>query len=146
MKDTRNSVNVENLKPIASVKELQDSTVSMRDSMEEMASEQEEYPAAEEAGVPQEAVPEVSAEEEETAAGDRTAEAAEEIARQIRLRDLGGIIIIDFIDMVESENKNKVLEHMAECVKQDRTKVQVVEMSKLCLLEMTRKPIFGRKI
>ena len=72
--------------------------------------------------------------------------AAEEIARQIRLRDLGGIIIIDFIDMVESENKNKVLEHMAECVKQDRTKVQVVEMSKLCLLEMTRKPIFGRKI
>ena len=73
-------------------------------------------------------------------------EAAEEIARQIRLRDLGGIIIIDFIDMVESENKNKVLEHMAECVKQDRTKVQVVEMSKLCLLEMTRKPIFGRKI
>ena len=49
------------------------------DSMEEMASEQEEYPVAEEAGVPQEAAPEVSAEEEETDAGDRTAEAAEEI-------------------------------------------------------------------
>jgi ribonuclease G len=73
-------------------------------------------------------------------------EATEEIAKQIRLRDLGGIIIIDYIDMLEQESKKKVLEHMTECIKKDRTKVQVVEMSKLCLLEMTRKPIFGRKI
>ena len=73
-------------------------------------------------------------------------EATEEIARQIRLRDLGGIIIIDYIDMVEEKNKQAVMKHMEECMKKDRSKVQVVEISKLCLLEMTRKPIFGRKI
>lgn len=73
-------------------------------------------------------------------------EATEEIAKQIRLRDLGGIIIIDYIDMVEEKNKQKVMDHMKECIKKDRSKIQVVEISKLCLLEMTRKPIFGRKI
>ena len=73
-------------------------------------------------------------------------EATEEIAKQIRLRDLGGIIIIDYIDMVEEANKKKVMDYMKECTKKDRSKVQVVEISKLCLLEMTRKPIFGRKI
>ena len=73
-------------------------------------------------------------------------EATEEIAKQIRLRDLGGIIIIDYIDMVEEANKQKVMDYMKECIKKDRSKVQVVEISKLCLLEMTRKPVFGRKI
>ena len=73
-------------------------------------------------------------------------EATEEIAKQIRLRDLGGIIIIDYIDMVEESNKQKVMDYMKECIKKDRSKVQVVEISKLCLLEMTRKPVFGRKI
>ena len=73
-------------------------------------------------------------------------EATKEIARQIRLRDLGGIIVIDYIDMVEEKSKQKVIDCMNECLKRDRSKVQVVEISKLCLLEMTRKPIFGRKI
>ena len=57
-------------------------------------------------------------------------EATEEIAKQIRLRDLGGIIIIDYIDMVEEANKQKVMDYMKECIKKDRSKVQVVEISK----------------
>ena len=76
------------------------------DSMEEMASEQEEYPAVEKAGVPQEAVPEVSAEEEETAAGDRTAEAAEEIvegeAEELMAGDTSGWLS-DYSYSVESD-------------------------------------------
>ena len=73
-------------------------------------------------------------------------EATKEIARQIRLRDLGGIIVIDYIDMIEEQSKQKVIDCMNESIKKDRSKIQVVEISKLCLLEMTRKPIFGRKL
>jgi ribonuclease G len=66
-------------------------------------------------------------------------EAAKEIARQLRLRDIGGIIIIDFIDMIEPENQEAVLEHFEEALKQDRTKSNVVGLTSLGLIEMTRK-------
>jgi len=71
-------------------------------------------------------------------------EAAEEIARQMRLKDLGGIIVVDFIDMKEAEDRKNVKEIMQEAVKLDRTKVQVMDFTKLGLLEITRKPIFGK--
>lgn len=66
-------------------------------------------------------------------------EAAVEIAKQIRLRDLGGIIIIDFIDMEREENKGKVLSAFREALKGDRSRTNVVTYSKLGLVEMTRK-------
>lgn len=66
-------------------------------------------------------------------------EAAVEIAKQIRLRDLGGIIIIDFIDMEREENKGKVLSAFREALKDDRSRTNVVTYSKLGLVEMTRK-------
>lgn len=66
-------------------------------------------------------------------------EAAEEIARQIRLRDIGGIIIIDLIDMDREEHKQAVLETLAEKLKQDRTKTNVLGFTGLGLVEMTRK-------
>lgn len=71
-------------------------------------------------------------------------EATKEIARQIRLRDIGGIIIIDYIDMDKEEDKNAVKEAMNIEIKKDRSKVQVLEFTKLGLLEMTRKHILGR--
>ena len=71
-------------------------------------------------------------------------EAAEEIAKQIRLRDLGGIIIVDFIDMEQPEDREKIKTKMCELLKNDRTKVQVVEFTKLGLLEITRKHILGK--
>lgn len=71
-------------------------------------------------------------------------EAAEEIAKQMRLRDLGGIIIIDFIDMEKEENRSKIKEVMREALKKDRSKVQIVEFTKLGLLELTRKNIFKK--
>lgn len=71
-------------------------------------------------------------------------QAGKEIAKQIRLRDIGGIIIIDFIDMLEEDDRNKLREYMIECFKKDRSKVQVMEFTKLGLLEVTRKHIFGR--
>lgn len=80
----------------------------------------------------------------ETSALEVNLEAVDEIAKQMRLRDLGGIIIVDCIDMVNPESKQKVIDEMNKKIKDDRTKVQVTEMSKLCLLELTRKPIFGR--
>lgn len=66
-------------------------------------------------------------------------EAAAEVARQLRLRNLGGIIIVDFIDMEISVNKAKVLEALEEAVKKDRTRVTVLGMTQLGLIEMTRK-------
>ncbi|MEW6088047.1 MAG: Rne/Rng family ribonuclease [bacterium] len=66
-------------------------------------------------------------------------EAAVEIAKQIRLRDLGGIIILDFIDMEKEENKNKVLATFREALKNDRSRTNVVAYGKLGLIEMTRK-------
>lgn len=68
-------------------------------------------------------------------------EAAEEIARQIRLRDIGGIIIIDFIDMTIEEHRQKVLSKLNESIKQDRTKTYVLGLTSLGLVEMTRKKV-----
>ena len=66
-------------------------------------------------------------------------EATIEIARQLRLRDIGGIIIIDYIDMQSKENERKIVELFEENLKKDRSKTQIVGFSKLNLLEMTRK-------
>lgn len=66
-------------------------------------------------------------------------EATIEIARQLRLRDIGGIIIIDYIDMKDKENEEKIIELFRENLKNDRSKTQIVGFSKLNLLEMTRK-------
>ena len=71
-------------------------------------------------------------------------EASKEIAKQVRLRDMGGIIIVDFIDMLEETDRNKIRDYIIECFKNDRSKVQVLEFTKLGLLEITRKHIFGR--
>jgi ribonuclease E len=68
-------------------------------------------------------------------------EAAEEIARQLRLRDLGGIIVIDFIDMVLESNREAVLRRLIECLGRDRTKHQVAEVTSLGLVQMTRKRV-----
>lgn len=72
-------------------------------------------------------------------------EAAKEIAKQLRLRDIGGIIVIDFIDLQEDENKNRLLDCFVEETKKDRAKVQVEGFSKLNLLELTRKQIYGKE-
>lgn len=72
-------------------------------------------------------------------------EAAKEIAKQLRLRDIGGIIIIDFIDMQEDISKTKLLNCFVEETKKDRAKVQVERFSKLNLLELTRKQMYGKE-
>ena len=72
-------------------------------------------------------------------------EASEEIAKQIRLRDIGGIIIIDYIDMEDEKNKNEVLEILKDKLKEDRAKTQIMQYTKLNLLEMTRKSMFTEK-
>ena len=66
-------------------------------------------------------------------------EAAEEVVRQLRLRDIGGIIVIDFIDMVLEANQELVLRRLVECLGRDRTKHQVAEVTSLGLVQMTRK-------
>ncbi|KRA29761.1 ribonuclease E [Nocardioides sp. Root614] len=68
-------------------------------------------------------------------------EAAEEIVRQLRLRDIGGIIVVDFIDMVLEANRDLVLRRMVECLGRDRTRHQVAEVTSLGLVQMTRKRI-----
>lgn len=68
-------------------------------------------------------------------------EAAEEIARLLRLRDIGGIIIVDFIDMSEDGHRSDVVECLAEALRMDRTKAQVVGWTRLGLLEITRKKV-----
>ena len=68
-------------------------------------------------------------------------EAAEEIVRQLRLRDIGGIIVVDFIDMVLESNRDLVLRRLVECLSRDRTKHQVAEVTSLGLVQMTRKKI-----
>ena len=70
-------------------------------------------------------------------------EAAKEIAKQLRLRDIGGIIIIDFIDMQEDISRTKLLDCFAEETKKDRAKVQIEGFTKLNLLELTRKQMYG---
>ncbi len=66
-------------------------------------------------------------------------EASAEIAKQLRLRDIGGIIIIDFIDMHEEKNKQEIINTLTDCLKKDRTKSQIFGFTELNLLEMTRK-------
>jgi ribonuclease E len=68
-------------------------------------------------------------------------EAAEEIVRQLRLRDIGGIIVVDFIDMVLETNRDLVLRRLVECLSRDRTKHQVAEVTSLGLVQMTRKKL-----
>jgi ribonuclease E len=68
-------------------------------------------------------------------------EAAEEIVRQLRLRDIGGIIVIDFIDMVLESNRDLVVQRLMECLSRDRTKHQVAEVTSLGLVQMTRKKL-----
>ena len=68
-------------------------------------------------------------------------EAAEEIARQLRLRDLGGIVVIDFIDMILESNREMVLRRLVESLGRDRTKHQVAEVTSLGLVQMTRKRV-----
>ncbi len=70
-------------------------------------------------------------------------EAAEEIVRQLRLRDVGGIIVIDFIDMVLEANRDLVLRRLTECLARDRTRHQVAEVTSLGLVQMTRKRVGG---
>ena len=70
-------------------------------------------------------------------------EAATEVARQLRLRDIGGMIVIDFIDMLLEQNKKKVIEAMKEALAQDKSRSQVFDISPLGLLEVTRKRVSG---
>ncbi len=68
-------------------------------------------------------------------------EAAEELVRQLRLRDIGGIIVVDFIDMIQESNQEMVRRRLLECLSRDRTKNQVGEVTSLGLVQMTRKKI-----
>jgi ribonuclease E len=77
---------------------------------------------------------------EETVLGNNL-EAAEEIARQLRLRDIGGIIVVDFIDMELKENRRKVVETFRKALARDKTRTQVFDISELGLVQMTRKRI-----
>jgi ribonuclease E len=77
---------------------------------------------------------------EETVVGTNL-EAAEEVARQLRLRDIGGMIIIDFIDMLREDNKSKVIDTLKNALAADKTRSQVFDISPLGLLEMTRKRV-----
>ncbi|MDD3740038.1 MAG: Rne/Rng family ribonuclease [Bacteroidales bacterium] len=67
--------------------------------------------------------------------------AAEEIARQLRLRDMGGIIIVDFIDIHDESNKKKLFEKVKECMEGDRAKYHITSLSKFCLMEITRQRV-----
>ncbi len=68
-------------------------------------------------------------------------EAAEEVVHQLRLRDIGGIIVVDFIDMVLESNRDLVLRRLLECLGRDRTRHQVAEVTSLGLVQMTRKRV-----
>ena len=70
-------------------------------------------------------------------------EATVEIAKQLRARDIGGIIIVDYIDMEEKENEKKIIELLNKCLKCDRAKTQVIGFTPLHLLEMTRKHLYS---
>jgi len=79
--------------------------------------------------------------DQETNALEVNLAAAEEIARQLRLRDMGGIIVVDFIDMTTSENKVKLFEKMKECMATDRTKHNILPLSKFGLMQITRQRV-----
>jgi ribonuclease E len=70
-------------------------------------------------------------------------EAAREVARQLRLRDIGGIIVIDFIDMLLDQNRRKVEDTMKEALAVDKTRSQVFEIGPLGLMQVTRKRVSG---
>jgi ribonuclease G len=79
--------------------------------------------------------------DQETNALDVNLAACEEIARQLRLRDMGGIIVIDFIDMHVTANRQKVYEHMKKVMASDRTKHNILPLSKFCLMQITRQRV-----
>ena len=79
--------------------------------------------------------------DQETNALEVNLAAAEEIARQLRLRDMGGIIVVDFIDMHQAENRHKVYERMKDSMAVDRTKHNILPLSKFCLLQITRQRV-----
>ncbi len=79
--------------------------------------------------------------DQETNALDVNLAACNEIARQLRLRDMGGIIVIDFIDMHQATNRQKVYEHMREIMAGDRTKHNILPLSKFCLMQITRQRV-----
>jgi len=72
--------------------------------------------------------------------------ACDEIARQLRLRDMGGIIVIDFIDMHQQSNRQKVFDHMKEIMADDRTKHNILPLSKFCLMQITRQRVRPEEI
>lgn len=78
---------------------------------------------------------------QEANALDTNMHAAEEIARQLRLRDMGGIIVVDFIDMQKAENRKKLFEHLKECMKDDRAKHKILPPSRFGLVEITRQRV-----
>ena len=79
--------------------------------------------------------------DQETNALDVNIAACDEIARQLRLRDMGGIIVIDFIDMHVAANRQKVYDHMKEVMAADRTKHNILPLSKFCLMQITRQRV-----
>ena len=82
-----------------------------------------------------------SSKDQENNALDVNIAASEEIARQLRLRDMGGIIVVDFIDMHDHSHKQKVFEKMKECMSDDRTKHQILPLSKFGLMQITRQRV-----
>jgi ribonuclease G len=82
-----------------------------------------------------------SASDQETNALEVNFAACEEIARQLRLRDMGGIIVIDFIDMHDAGNRQKVYDHMKEVMASDRSKHNILPLSKFCLMQITRQRV-----
>lgn len=82
-----------------------------------------------------------NSESQEIGAFDVNIGAADEIARQLRLRDIGGIIIIDFIDMAEAEHRDQLYKHMTEIMKQDRSRHKILPLSKFGLMQITRQRV-----
>ena len=82
-----------------------------------------------------------SSDAQEKTAIDVNIAAADEIARQLRLRDMGGIIVIDFIDMTESANRQKLYEHMTKIMANDRAKHNILPLSKFGLMQITRQRV-----
>jgi len=85
----------------------------------------------------------VGAEAAKATVANTNLEAAKEVARQLRLRDIGGIIVIDFIDMLLEKNKKQVEDTMKEALAIDKTRSQVFEIGPLGLMQVTRKRVSG---
>lgn len=82
-----------------------------------------------------------NSEDQETGAFDVNIGAADEIARQLRLRDIGGIIIVDFIDMASAEHRDQLYRHMQEIMKQDRSRHNILPLTKFGLMQITRQRV-----